>query len=471
MPTGYSNLGLTGLSIAILRALAAPIVCVATLMSLVTLFGVTYEDAYTGLAIVAGLLYYIFMRSFAEDGWQAFTSRWHIASHVWFAWIAVACLLLLFGYATKLSAVYSRRALFAWFLLTPPALIAVLALLQAWYRHAIVKSGKARSAVIAGVNSLSRRLAHSIRQRPELGLELHGYFDDRSEMRLGEESGETVNGDLLGSLAELPDYVRRNRIGAIFIALPLRLAKRTESVVRELRDTTASLYYIPDVFVFDLIQARTDSLDGLPIVTLAETPFHGWRGVLKRSSDIMLASLMLLLALPVMCLIALAIKLNSPGSVIFKQQRYGLDGEEITVYKFRTMTVSENGERVVQVSRDDPRVTRVGRFLRRYSLDELPQLINVLQGRMSVVGPRPHAVAHNEQYRKIIGGYMLRHKVTPGITGLAQVNGCRGETSRLEEMEKRIHYDLEYLRHWSLVLDLSILLRTLATLLKDKKAY
>ena len=194
-----------------------------------------------------------------------------------------------------------------------------------------------------------------------------------------------MNGDLLGSLAELPQYVREHRIGAIFIALPLRLAKRTENVVRELRDTTASLYYIPDVFVFDLIQARTDSLDGLPIVTLAETPFHGWRGVLKRSSDILLASLMLLLALPVMCLIALAIKLTSRGTIIFKQQRYGLDGEEITVYKFRTMTVSENGERVVQVSRNDPRVTRVGRFLRRYSLDELPQLINVLQGRMSVV--------------------------------------------------------------------------------------
>jgi putative colanic acid biosynthesis UDP-glucose lipid carrier transferase len=276
---------------------------------------------------------------------------------------------------------------------------------------------------------------------------------------------------LLGNLTDLPGYVRTHRIDVVFVALPLRNLQRTEKLVDQLRDTTASLYYVPDVFVFDLIQARTDELNGIPIVALCETPFHGWRGVIKRISDIALASLLLLFAAPVMLAIALGVKLTSRGPVIFKQRRYGLDGEEITVYKFRTMTVTEDGSRVVQASRDDPRVTMFGRFLRRYSLDELPQLVNVLQGRMSVVGPRPHAVAHNEEYRKIISGYMVRHKVAPGITGLAQVNGCRGETSRLEDMERRIYYDLEYLRHWSLGLDIRILLRTLAMLLRDKKAY
>jgi len=157
--------------------------------------------------------------------------------------------------------------------------------------------------------------------------------------------------------------------------------------------------------------------------------------------------------------------------VIFKQRRYGLDGNEITVYKFRTMTVTEDGPSVAQATRNDARVTPLGRYLRRYSLDELPQLINVLQGRMSVVGPRPHAVAHNEQYRKVIRGYMVRHKVMPGITGLAQINGCRGETSQIEEMERRVHYDLEYLRLWSIGLDFRILARTLSALLRDKKAY
>ena len=172
-----------------------------------------------------------------------------------------------------------------------------------------------------------------------------------------------------------------------------------------------------------------------------------------------------------MALIAIAIKLTSPGSVIFKQRRYGLDGDEITVYKFRTMTVTEDGPSIAQATRNDTRVTPLGRYLRRYSLDELPQLINVLQGRMSVVGPRPHAVAHNEQYRKVIRGYMVRHKVMPGITGLAQINGCRGETSQIEEMERRVHYDLEYLRLWSIGLDFRILARTLSALLRDKKAY
>jgi putative colanic acid biosynthesis UDP-glucose lipid carrier transferase len=184
-----------------------------------------------------------------------------------------------------------------------------------------------------------------------------------------------------------------------------------------------------------------------------------------------LASLMLLIASPMLLMIALAIKLTSPGSIIFKQRRYGLDGQEIVVYKFRTMTSSDDGSQVHQATRDDPRVTPVGRFLRKYSLDELPQLFNVLQGRMSLVGPRPHAVAHNETYRRLITGYMGRHKVAPGITGLAQVNGCRGETAKIEDMQRRVEYDLQYLRHWSLMLDLKILARTLTVLFRDDKAY
>jgi putative colanic acid biosynthesis UDP-glucose lipid carrier transferase len=206
-------------------------------------------------------------------------------------------------------------------------------------------------------------------------------------------------------------------------------------------------------------------------VALCETPFAGWRGFTKRASDIVLASLMTLIALPAMLVIALAIKLTSPGSVLFKQRRYGLDGDEIIIYKFRTMTTSDDGANVPQVTKGDKRVTPIGRFLRRWSLDELPQLINVLQGRMSLVGPRPHAVAHNETYRRLITGYMVRHKVAPGITGLAQVNGYRGETPNVEDMKKRVDYDLEYLRHWSLALDLKILAKTLTVWFRDERAY
>jgi putative colanic acid biosynthesis UDP-glucose lipid carrier transferase len=204
---------------------------------------------------------------------------------------------------------------------------------------------------------------------------------------------------------------------------------------------------------------------------MCETPFYGYRGVQKRVTDIGLTLLLLVPALPTMLLIAAAVMLTSSGPAIFRQRRYGLDGEQIIVYKFRSMRVTEDGAQISQATRNDPRITVVGRFLRRFSLDELPQLVNVLQGRMSLVGPRPHAVAHNEMYRKLIKGYMVRHKVLPGITGLAQVSGCRGETQDLAQMEARVGFDLDYLRHWSPSLDLRILFQTIRQMFGDKGAY
>jgi putative colanic acid biosysnthesis UDP-glucose lipid carrier transferase len=253
--------------------------------------------------------------------------------------------------------------------------------------------------------------------------------------------------------------------------LPMRNVQRVSELIDELFDTTVSIYYLPDIFVFDLIQSRTTDIGGMPAIALCETPFYGPSGAVKRISDILMSATLLVALLPLMILIALAIKLTSKGSVIFRQRRYGLDGEQITVYKFRSMRVSEDGEQITQATQDDPRITAVGRILRRYSLDELPQLFNVLQGRMSMVGPRPHAVAHNEQYRGLIKGYMLRHKVRPGITGLAQVSGYRGETKDIEDMRTRIEYDLDYLRHWSLGLDLSILFKTILVVFRGEKAY
>jgi putative colanic acid biosysnthesis UDP-glucose lipid carrier transferase len=257
----------------------------------------------------------------------------------------------------------------------------------------------------------------------------------------------------------------------IFIALPIRHLKRVLDLLEELRDTTASIYYVPDIFVFDLIQARSGELHGIPVVAMCETPFYGYRGVTKRLTDVVLSLAVLIVTAPLFALLALLVRLSSPGPVIFRQRRYGLDGREIIVYKFRTMNVTEDGVKVRQASKTDSRITPLGAILRRLSLDELPQLVNVLQGRMSLVGPRPHAVAHNEEYRKLIKGYMVRHKVLPGITGLAQVNGCRGETSKLEEMEARVNYDLDYLRRWSPMLDLKILFQTFLKLFHDGKAY
>jgi putative colanic acid biosysnthesis UDP-glucose lipid carrier transferase len=265
--------------------------------------------------------------------------------------------------------------------------------------------------------------------------------------------------------------VKANRVQLIYLSLPMASQPRIKNLLDSLKDTTASVYFVPDMFVTDLIQGRTDSVCGLPVISVCETPFRGPAGLLKRSSDMVLATLILLLLSPLMLLIALAVKLGSPGPVIFKQRRYGLDGQEILVYKFRSMKVTEDGSRIEQARKNDERVTRIGAFLRKTSMDELPQFINVLQGRMSIVGPRPHAVAHNEMYRPLIKSYMVRHKVKPGITGWAQVNGLRGETDSLEKMEARIRCDLDYLRNWSLRLDLYIIWKTIGLVFKDASAY
>src|SRR5690606_970652 len=270
----------------------------------------------------------------------------------------------------------------------PAGAAAALVVLHKAFRRTVINSGQAHVAVIAGINEASLRLGQSIRERPELGLTLKGYFDDREPERLGELEREM----LLGKFSDLREYAQRERVDTIFVAIPVSYAQRARALLDELTDTTASLYFVPDLLSFDLMRSVTAGVNGIPVVALCETPFHGLRGLAKRVSDVVLASVMLLLALPLMLVIAAAIRLTTPGSVIFRQRRYGLDGQEITVYKFRTMTTSDDGSVVRQASRDDARTTPIGKFLRRYSLDELPQLFNVLQGRMSVVGPRPHAV-------------------------------------------------------------------------------
>jgi putative colanic acid biosynthesis UDP-glucose lipid carrier transferase len=257
----------------------------------------------------------------------------------------------------------------------------------------------------------------------------------------------------------------------IFISLPMSAQPRIREILDDLHDTTASIYFLPDVHVFELMQARFSNVGGIPVVAICESPYSGVESVVKDISDFVLAALILILLSPVMLAVALAVVLTSPGPAIFKQRRYGLNGEEIVVYKFRSMTVAEDGPYIEQAHKDDPRLTKIGAFLRRTSLDELPQFINVLQGRMSVVGPRPHAVAHNELYRKLIKGYMLRHKVRPGITGWAQVNGLRGETDVLEKMQGRIEHDLYYLQNWSIWLDLWIIWRTVWVVLRRENAY
>jgi putative colanic acid biosynthesis UDP-glucose lipid carrier transferase len=464
----YNYYGLAGLLIAFLGRAAAPLTVAISLWISMAVQEQSLTQPYQILMVIAALLALLLFRDIAavSDPLSP-RSIMSKAGSVALSWILLIGLLLLVGYATKTSDIYSRRVLFTWFFITPLLSLLCGTVIERALLPLVRSAKRTRRAVIAGVNDLGNALADRIGSADRIGMSLVGFFDDRSPDRLG----EMPKGKLLGKLHELPRLVKKGGVDVIFIALPIKNVKRVTELLDELQDSTVSIYFLPDIFVFDLIQCRTTEIDGLPAVALCETPFYGPSGLVKRISDIVIASIALILLSPLILAIALAIKLTSPGSVIFKQRRYGLDGREIIVYKFRSMRVSEDGEKVVQASPDDPRITPVGKILRRYSLDELPQFINVLQGRMSAVGPRPHAVAHNEEYRTLIKGYMLRHKVRPGITGLAQINGLRGETKSVDDMRRRVEYDLDYLRHWSLGLDAKILAKTAALVFRDAKAY
>jgi putative colanic acid biosynthesis UDP-glucose lipid carrier transferase len=305
---------------------------------------------------------------------------------------------------------------------------------------------------------------------PWLGYNFIGFFDDRVECVNRRLDIQQV-GDIAGGFPQLLEKSKSGEIDHIYITLPLCAEKRISSLIQQLADSTVSVNIVPDFFTFNLIQSKWSNVQGIPVVSVFDTPFNALDGLAKRIEDLVLCMIILPIITIPMLIIAIAIKLSSPGPVIFKQQRYGVKGENIEVWKFRSMTVCENGDQIKQATQHDSRITPLGAFLRRTSLDELPQFLNVLQGTMSVVGPRPHAIAHNEYYRKQIQGYMLRHKVKPGITGQAQINGCRGETDTLDKMEARIHHDLEYLKQWSLWLDIKIVFLTVFKGFVSKQAY
>ncbi len=449
----------------LLQAALDPLVAIATLAAAATAFGAGFDGAVLILSLLVFAM--TFPGGLTGQSARASAGAGDLMLEIVTGWVAIVGLLGLLGWATQTLEAFDPRMILAWALATPAALFAAHRLLPRVLPRVLATQGLQKVAVIAGANELGRRLAERLAADPMLGVRVAGYFDDRASVRL-QDLPAAYN---LGGLARLADYARAQRVDVIYIALPMASQPRILRLLEDLRDTTASIYFVPDIFVSDLIQARVDSIGGIPVVAVCETPFYGFNGVVKRASDIVLSALILLLISPLMLAIALGVKLSSPGPVLFKQRRYGLDGQKIVVYKFRTMTVAEDGDVVRQATRNDARVTKLGAFLRRTSLDELPQFMNVLQGRMSVVGPRPHAVAHNEIYRKLIRGYMIRHKVRPGVTGLAQVNGWRGETETVEKMKGRIEMDLRYLRNWSLLLDLQIILKTVVVVLGRQNAY
>ncbi len=319
--------------------------------------------------------------------------------------------------------------------------------------------GRNRAKVaIVPADLMGLEVGRTIESLPNSGLDVVGWFDDRDPS--GDRLPAVDQNRILGNLEDLVARTRDGEFQRVYLAFPLSATERTRFLIQRLADSTASVYLVPDFYTFNMINSRMIHLGNLTAISVFELPYNETDWYLKRIFDIVFSLLALsVLGIPMLILSA-AIKLTSKGPAIFKQKRYGLAGQSIEVWKFRSMRTEDNGPVVKQATKDDPRITKLGAFLRKSSIDEFPQFINVLQGRMSLVGPRPHAIAHNEEYRHKIHGYMLRHKVKPGITGWAQVHGWRGETDTLDKMEQRIKYDLDYLRRWSLWLDFKICVMT-----------
>lgn len=473
--------------VAFFKHLLDPFIIWSMLILTTWMYDEDFTSYYLVLVIITFFISsYIYERILIYRNWRKGRLLAYMRDTV-MGWLIIITILIFLGYATKFHNQFSERVLLTWFIVTPLMLIASHVTVRSIVAN-LYNKGKLRSAIVIGANETSLGFIKHIAELPFLLISYQGFFDERNSSRIASSVGSHLSeladspiaatvtrpenfGARLGGLVDAVPYIREHNIEMVFISLPMSSQPRIQKLMDGLPDTTASIYFLPDIYIFDLMQTRFEYIGDVPVVAMNESPFVGIDGAVKNASDFVLALLIIILLSPLMACIALAVKFTSPGPVIFKQRRYGLNGEEIIVYKFRSMTVTEDGTKIEQAKQNDQRLTKIGGFLRRTSLDELPQFFNVLQGRMSIVGPRPHAVAHNELYRKLIKGYMLRHKAKPGITGWAQVNGWRGETEVLEKMKARIEHDLYYLKHWSIWLDLWIIIKTVWIVLRKENAY
>jgi putative colanic acid biosynthesis UDP-glucose lipid carrier transferase len=426
-----------------------------------------YDYKYFIIALFANISYSFFAELFSlYRSWRSGTLK-EMLFYAVVSWTLTLFPIVLFMFFTKESDSFSRVVLAAWIITTA----IMLCLWRVAYRELVYSLRKkginTRSIGVLGLTPRGLQLINEIKQHTETGYKLTAIFDERTADRLTPGYEQYYKGDLQKGV----EMAQNGEIEILFIALPMSANVRIDQILKVLGDTSVEVHLIPDMFTYNLLQARMSHVGELQTISVYDSPMKGGASVLKRIEDVVLACLILcVIALP-MLIIAIAVKLTSKGPAIFKQDRYGMDGKKIKIWKFRSMTTQDNGDVVNQATKGDTRITPLGAFLRSRSLDELPQFFNVLQGSMSVVGPRPHAVSHNEQYRKKINYYMLRHRMKPGITGWAQVNGWRGETDTVHKMEMRIKHDLHYIRDWSLWFDFKIVVFTVFRGFTDKNAY
>ncbi len=444
----------------VLKSLFHPVLTVLALLACVALWGRPFNGSYILLGalgfLVTGDLFNV-----SKVQARGALARWlRPLLSIALRWLPAAALIWLLIVVAGIQDRFDPRVYISWMVFTPVILWLGEVLMFASLRRAGARTRSQRRAVIVGVNELGLQLHRTLRGELQ-ATEVLGFFEDRRELP------PEVSVRVLGRTHDVAQYVVRNRVQRVYITLPMTRQQRITELLRSLNNSTASIYFIPDLLGFDPLHARLDVVAGLPVIALRESPLFGVHALGKRLFDLIGSAILICLCAPILLIVAVGVRLTSPGRVLFRQNRFGLNGDTIQVWKFRSMSVVEDGEvQFKAVAPSDARVTSFGRFIRRTSLDELPQLFNVLLGNMSLVGPRPHVVAMNERYRQVIPRYMVRHKIKPGITGWAQVNGCRGGDD-LESMRARIRFDLYYLRNWSLGFDLRILLRTVVVLLKE----
>jgi len=446
----------------ILKRIIDGVIIILSSLLACRLYGQAYNEMYIIMAISAALLFYLvskFNNLYISSRYRRITQE---ITPLLLTWFNVIIGLLILGYIFKVTHEYSRMVLGIWFLATPVALLLWRLLLKSGLGYFRSRGHFSRKVVIVGTGENAQRLAGNIRRMDWAGLDFQGFIR-ASNIGRGRET--------LGELDRLYEMIDQHEIDVVYIALPMSQQQQIGEILEALSVSTVSTFLAPDFYLSSIAQGKWITIGDSTTVSVIETPMLGSSAWLKRLEDIIVSTIAIIITAPIMAAIAVAVKLESKGPVLYKQKRHGMNGKEILVWKFRSMNVMEKDHEFKQATKDDERITRVGAFLRKTSLDELPQFFNVLTGEMSVVGPRPHALAHNAQYRRSICGYMQRHKVKPGMTGLAQISGYRGETETKQKMEQRVASDMEYLNNWSIWLDLKIILMTPLVLFKDDNAY
>jgi len=422
--------------------------------------------------IIAGLLAGLAITSIAQmngtySEWRCralFASFRKVLSSWILSWLLVVSL----AFVLKMSESFSREVWLLWLGITPWVLMLYRVVIRTILSLLRKQGVGQRNVLILGAGHVGAQLATTFDQHAWMGFNVVGFMDDDPS----KHGRPRANHPVFDDINETLEYAAKMNVSQVFICLPKNAEKRVKDIFNILSDSSLIVKYVPDLFSFNLLHSRIEVYQGIPVIGVYDTPLSSNSNrLIKRTEDLAFATLALVVFLPIMIITAIAVKLSSPGPVLFKQVRHGLSGKEINVYKFRSMTTQDNGDVVKQVTKSDSRITKVGQLIRKTSLDELPQLLNVLKGDMSMVGPRPHARAHNEEYRKQIPSYMLRHLAKPGITGYAQVLGYRGETDTLEKMQKRVDADLYYVSNWTIWFDIKILIQTVFVGFINKNAY